>query len=138
MVVSAAVNRTGGKRKNTARESLPDRERQPLLGLRGRRRFLLSRTWPRPFCVLPEESESRVTSEEPVTGWSVSNGAEMWFEILPGLAIMGVCLVIPGVSTAYIQKFSNGGKVRRSTQPRVGFADYRVPLGTVADGGHLQ
>lgn len=88
--------------------------------------------------MLPEESESRVTSEEPVTGWSVSNGAEMWFEILPGLAIMGVCLVIPGVSTAYIQKFSNGGKVRRSTQPRVGFADYRVPLGTVADGGHLQ
>uniref|UniRef100_A0ABK0LIH0 NADH dehydrogenase [ubiquinone] 1 alpha subcomplex subunit 1 n=1 Tax=Rattus norvegicus TaxID=10116 RepID=A0ABK0LIH0_RAT len=37
----------------------------------------------------------------------------MWFEILPGLAIMGVCLVIPGVSTAYIHKFTNGGKEKR-------------------------
>lgn len=73
-----------------------------------------------------------------MTGWSVSNGAEMWFEILPGLAIMGVCLVIPGVSTAYIHKFSNGGKVRRPTRPRVGFPDRIVPLGTVGDGGHLQ
>lgn len=81
-----------------------------------------------------------VTSEEPVTvtGWSVSNGEEMWFEILPGLAIMGVCLVIPGVSTAYIHKFTNGGKVRRPTLPRVGFAVSRVPLGTVGDSGHLR
>lgn len=39
----------------------------------------------------------------------------MWFEILPGLAVMGVCLLIPGVSTAYIHKFTNGGKVRRPT-----------------------
>ncbi|XP_034342317.1 NADH dehydrogenase [ubiquinone] 1 alpha subcomplex subunit 1 [Arvicanthis niloticus] len=37
----------------------------------------------------------------------------MWFEILPGLAIMGVCLIIPGVSTAYIQNFTNGGKEKR-------------------------
>uniref|UniRef100_A0A2K6ENK2 NADH dehydrogenase [ubiquinone] 1 alpha subcomplex subunit 1 n=1 Tax=Propithecus coquereli TaxID=379532 RepID=A0A2K6ENK2_PROCO len=37
----------------------------------------------------------------------------MWFEILPGLAIMGTCLVIPGVATAYIHKFINGGKEKR-------------------------
>ncbi|XP_036049431.1 NADH dehydrogenase [ubiquinone] 1 alpha subcomplex subunit 1-like [Onychomys torridus] len=37
----------------------------------------------------------------------------MWFEILPGLTIMGVCLVIPGVSTVYIHKFTNGGKEKR-------------------------
>ncbi|XP_008842360.1 NADH dehydrogenase [ubiquinone] 1 alpha subcomplex subunit 1 [Nannospalax galili] len=37
----------------------------------------------------------------------------MWFEILPGFAIMGVCLMIPGVATAYIHKFSNGGKEKR-------------------------
>ncbi|XP_049621501.1 NADH dehydrogenase [ubiquinone] 1 alpha subcomplex subunit 1 [Suncus etruscus] len=37
----------------------------------------------------------------------------MWFEILPGLAIMGVCICIPGVATAYIHRFSNGGKEKR-------------------------
>lgn len=65
----------------------------------------------------------------------MSNGAEMWFEILPGLAIMGVCLIIPGVSTAYIQSYTNGGKVRRPSRPRVGFA---VPPGMVGDSGHLR
>jgi len=35
----------------------------------------------------------------------------MWYEILPGFAIMTVCLMIPGVATAQIQKFTNGGKV---------------------------
>lgn len=35
----------------------------------------------------------------------------MWYEILPGFAIMTVCLIIPGVATAQIQKFTNGGKV---------------------------
>lgn len=44
---------------------------------------------------------------------SSSQKTEMWFEILPGLAVMGVCLVIPGVSTAYIHKFTNGGKEKR-------------------------
>ncbi|XP_042558438.1 NADH dehydrogenase [ubiquinone] 1 alpha subcomplex subunit 1 [Dipodomys spectabilis] len=39
----------------------------------------------------------------------------MWFEIVPGLLIMGVCLAIPGVSTSYIHKFSNGGKEKRMT-----------------------
>ncbi|XP_053419753.1 NADH dehydrogenase [ubiquinone] 1 alpha subcomplex subunit 1-like [Nycticebus coucang] len=37
----------------------------------------------------------------------------MWFEILPGLAAMGFCLVIPGVATVYINKFTNGGKEKR-------------------------
>uniref|UniRef100_A0A2K6F028 NADH dehydrogenase [ubiquinone] 1 alpha subcomplex subunit 1 n=1 Tax=Propithecus coquereli TaxID=379532 RepID=A0A2K6F028_PROCO len=37
----------------------------------------------------------------------------MWFEILPGLAIMGTCLVIPGVAIAYIHRFTNGGKEKR-------------------------
>uniref|UniRef100_A0A8I3WDA3 NADH dehydrogenase [ubiquinone] 1 alpha subcomplex subunit 1 n=1 Tax=Callithrix jacchus TaxID=9483 RepID=A0A8I3WDA3_CALJA len=37
----------------------------------------------------------------------------MWFEILPGLAAMGVCLLIPGLSTAYIHKFTNSGKEKR-------------------------
>uniref|UniRef100_A0A8C0W572 NADH dehydrogenase [ubiquinone] 1 alpha subcomplex subunit 1 n=1 Tax=Castor canadensis TaxID=51338 RepID=A0A8C0W572_CASCN len=37
----------------------------------------------------------------------------MWFEILPGLCLMGVCVVIPGVATAYIHKFTNGGKEKR-------------------------
>ncbi|XP_048191946.1 NADH dehydrogenase [ubiquinone] 1 alpha subcomplex subunit 1 [Perognathus longimembris pacificus] len=39
----------------------------------------------------------------------------MWFEIVPGLLIMGTCLVIPGVATAYIQKYTNGGKEKRVT-----------------------
>uniref|UniRef100_A0A5F9DH89 NADH dehydrogenase [ubiquinone] 1 alpha subcomplex subunit 1 n=1 Tax=Oryctolagus cuniculus TaxID=9986 RepID=A0A5F9DH89_RABIT len=37
----------------------------------------------------------------------------MWFEILPGVAIMAVCLSIPGVATAYINKFTNGRKEKR-------------------------
>ncbi|XP_023364879.1 NADH dehydrogenase [ubiquinone] 1 alpha subcomplex subunit 1-like [Otolemur garnettii] len=37
----------------------------------------------------------------------------MWFEILPGLAAMGICLVIPGVVTVYINRFANSGKEKR-------------------------
>ncbi|NP_001126749.1 NADH dehydrogenase [ubiquinone] 1 alpha subcomplex subunit 1 [Pongo abelii] len=37
----------------------------------------------------------------------------MWFEILPGLSVMGVCLLIPGLATAYIHKFTHGGKEKR-------------------------
>ncbi|XP_051020025.1 NADH dehydrogenase [ubiquinone] 1 alpha subcomplex subunit 1-like [Acomys russatus] len=36
--------------------------------------------------------------------------------ILPGLAILGEYLVIPRVSTAYIHKFTNGGKGKRVAQ----------------------
>ncbi|XP_036598751.1 NADH dehydrogenase [ubiquinone] 1 alpha subcomplex subunit 1-like [Trichosurus vulpecula] len=42
----------------------------------------------------------------------------MWFECLPGLAVMGVCLTIPGISTALIQKYSNGGKEKRIARNR--------------------
>ncbi|XP_023367559.1 NADH dehydrogenase [ubiquinone] 1 alpha subcomplex subunit 1-like [Otolemur garnettii] len=34
----------------------------------------------------------------------------MCFKILPGLAIMLACLVIPTVATACIYKFTSGGK----------------------------
>ncbi|KAL6480187.1 hypothetical protein SRHO_G00122720 [Serrasalmus rhombeus] len=37
----------------------------------------------------------------------------MWYEILPGFAIMTACLIIPGVATAEIQKYTNGGKEKR-------------------------
>uniref|UniRef100_A0A4W6FRZ8 NADH dehydrogenase [ubiquinone] 1 alpha subcomplex subunit 1 n=1 Tax=Lates calcarifer TaxID=8187 RepID=A0A4W6FRZ8_LATCA len=37
----------------------------------------------------------------------------MWYEILPGLGIMTACLIIPGVATAYIHRFTNGGKEKR-------------------------
>lgn len=37
----------------------------------------------------------------------------MWYEILPGVGIMAACLMIPGIATAQIHKFTNGGKVRR-------------------------
>ncbi|XP_028815827.1 NADH dehydrogenase [ubiquinone] 1 alpha subcomplex subunit 1 [Denticeps clupeoides] len=37
----------------------------------------------------------------------------MWYEILPGFAIMTACLIIPGVATAQIHKFTNGGKEKR-------------------------
>ncbi|KAF4091436.1 hypothetical protein AMELA_G00036930 [Ameiurus melas] len=37
----------------------------------------------------------------------------MWYEILPGFGIMTACLIIPGVATSYIHKFTNGGKEKR-------------------------
>ncbi|KAM4810094.1 NADH dehydrogenase [ubiquinone] 1 alpha subcomplex subunit 1 [Rhinophrynus dorsalis] len=37
----------------------------------------------------------------------------MWYEILPGYAIMTACLMIPGLSTAWIHRFTNGGKEKR-------------------------
>ncbi|KAI7801902.1 NADH dehydrogenase [ubiquinone] 1 alpha subcomplex subunit 1 [Triplophysa rosa] len=37
----------------------------------------------------------------------------MWYEILPGFAIMTVCLFVPGIATTYIHKFTNGGKEKR-------------------------
>ncbi|KAL8180884.1 UNVERIFIED_CONTAM: NADH dehydrogenase 1 alpha subcomplex subunit 1 ndufa1 [Gekko kuhli] len=37
----------------------------------------------------------------------------MWYEILPCLTIMYVCLAIPGVSTAWIHRYTNGGKEKR-------------------------
>ncbi|XP_003970602.1 NADH dehydrogenase [ubiquinone] 1 alpha subcomplex subunit 1 [Takifugu rubripes] len=40
----------------------------------------------------------------------------MWYEILPGFAIMTVCLAIPGIATAQIHKFTNGGKEKRTAR----------------------
>ncbi|NXJ61597.1 NDUA1 dehydrogenase, partial [Rostratula benghalensis] len=37
----------------------------------------------------------------------------MWYEILPGMAIMGICLTIPGLSTVYMHRLCNGGKEKR-------------------------
>ncbi|KAM6251882.1 NADH dehydrogenase [ubiquinone] 1 alpha subcomplex subunit 1 [Spheniscus humboldti] len=37
----------------------------------------------------------------------------MWYEILPGMAIMGICLTIPGLSTVYMHRWCNGGKEKR-------------------------
>ncbi|XP_025740760.1 NADH dehydrogenase [ubiquinone] 1 alpha subcomplex subunit 1-like [Callorhinus ursinus] len=37
----------------------------------------------------------------------------MWFEILPRIGIMAVCLVIPCIATAHIHRFSNGDKEKR-------------------------
>ncbi|KAM4018943.1 NADH dehydrogenase [ubiquinone] 1 alpha subcomplex subunit 1 [Anomaloglossus baeobatrachus] len=37
----------------------------------------------------------------------------MWYEILPGLGIMTVCLMVPGISTIYINRWTNGGKDKR-------------------------
>ncbi|KAM8954377.1 NADH dehydrogenase [ubiquinone] 1 alpha subcomplex subunit 1 [Pelodytes ibericus] len=37
----------------------------------------------------------------------------MWYEILPSFGIMTACLMIPGISTLWIHRFSNGGKEKR-------------------------
>ncbi|XP_073417047.1 NADH dehydrogenase [ubiquinone] 1 alpha subcomplex subunit 1 [Dendrobates tinctorius] len=37
----------------------------------------------------------------------------MWYEILPGLALMAGCLMVPGLSTIYINRWTNGGKDKR-------------------------
>uniref|UniRef100_UPI00253FA181 NADH dehydrogenase [ubiquinone] 1 alpha subcomplex subunit 1 n=1 Tax=Euleptes europaea TaxID=460621 RepID=UPI00253FA181 len=37
----------------------------------------------------------------------------MWYEILPALTVMYVCLTIPGLSTTWIQRYTNGGKEKR-------------------------
>lgn len=35
----------------------------------------------------------------------------MWYEILPGMAIMGVCLSVPGFATILMHRVCHGGKV---------------------------
>ena len=61
----------------------------------------------------PEEIEAG----SPLGTWKgvfgLRNGVAMWFEVLPGIAVMGVCLFIPGMATARIHRFSNGGKEKR-------------------------
>ena len=40
-------------------------------------------------------------------------GVAMWLEVLPGIAVMGMCLFIPEMATAHIHRFSNRGKEKR-------------------------
>ncbi|XP_067404270.1 NADH dehydrogenase [ubiquinone] 1 alpha subcomplex subunit 1 [Emydura macquarii macquarii] len=40
----------------------------------------------------------------------------MWYEILPGVAIMGLFLTIPGVSLTHIHRYWNGGKEKRTAR----------------------
>ncbi|XP_071614303.1 NADH dehydrogenase [ubiquinone] 1 alpha subcomplex subunit 1 [Heliangelus exortis] len=47
------------------------------------------------------------------TGGDPGAAARMWYEILPGMAIMGICLSIPGLSTIFMHRLSNGGKEKR-------------------------
>ncbi|NXH25929.1 NDUA1 dehydrogenase, partial [Myiagra hebetior] len=37
----------------------------------------------------------------------------MWYEILPGMAIMGVCLSVPGFATVLMHRVCHGGKEKR-------------------------
>ncbi|XP_062380457.1 NADH dehydrogenase [ubiquinone] 1 alpha subcomplex subunit 1 [Sardina pilchardus] len=37
----------------------------------------------------------------------------MWYEIIPGFAVMTVCLMIPGIATNLIHKVTNGYKEKR-------------------------
>ncbi|KAG7265950.1 hypothetical protein CRUP_025864 [Coryphaenoides rupestris] len=40
----------------------------------------------------------------------------MWYEILPGLGIMTAFLIIPGLATIHLNKFTNGGKEKRAAR----------------------
>ncbi|XP_010135858.1 PREDICTED: NADH dehydrogenase [ubiquinone] 1 alpha subcomplex subunit 1, partial [Buceros rhinoceros silvestris] len=46
----------------------------------------------------------------------------------PGMAIMGVCLSIPGLSTVFMHRWLNGGKVSAGRGDRAAYA----PLFTLA------
>ncbi|KAL4631593.1 NADH dehydrogenase ubiquinone 1 alpha subcomplex subunit 1 [Arapaima gigas] len=39
----------------------------------------------------------------------------MWFEILPSFAAVAVCLMIPGIAMAHMNRLTNGGKEKRIT-----------------------
>lgn len=49
------------------------------------------------------------------TGTDTSTG-RMWYEILPGMAIMGACLSIPGMATVFMHRLCHGGKVSGGRQ----------------------
>ncbi|XP_029097133.1 NADH dehydrogenase [ubiquinone] 1 alpha subcomplex subunit 1 isoform X1 [Monodon monoceros] len=55
----------------------------------------------------------------------------MWFEILPGIAVMAVCLFIPGMATARIHRFTNGSK-------RLAERSRREPYSTLARNSWLE
>ncbi|XP_014838302.1 PREDICTED: NADH dehydrogenase [ubiquinone] 1 alpha subcomplex subunit 1 [Poecilia mexicana] len=37
----------------------------------------------------------------------------MWYEILPAFGLMTACMIIPGILTTHIHKFTNGGNEKR-------------------------
>ena len=45
--------------------------------------------------------------------FGLGNGGAMWFEVFPRIAVVDVCLFVPGMATARIHRFSNGGKEKR-------------------------
>uniref|UniRef100_A0A8C7C9T5 NADH dehydrogenase [ubiquinone] 1 alpha subcomplex subunit 1 n=1 Tax=Neovison vison TaxID=452646 RepID=A0A8C7C9T5_NEOVI len=93
-------------------------ERAPALSPGGPRRFLPRRARPRPAGWLPRSllgrGRGRVTfNRAGKEGFGVGRRGAMWFEILPGIGVMAVCLVIPSIATAHIHRFTNGGKEKR-------------------------
>ncbi|XP_063793404.1 NADH dehydrogenase [ubiquinone] 1 alpha subcomplex subunit 1 [Pseudophryne corroboree] len=59
----------------------------------------------------------------------------MWYEILPGFAIMLGCLTIPGLSTVYIHRWTNGGKEKRVA--RLPYQWYLMKRDERVSGEHL-
>ncbi|CAM9720476.1 NADH dehydrogenase [ubiquinone] 1 alpha subcomplex subunit 1 [Lethenteron reissneri] len=45
----------------------------------------------------------------------------MWYEILPGLAVMTVALMVPGFTTMFLQRASSGWKEKRVVSDSFGF-----------------
>ncbi|CAM5140817.1 unnamed protein product [Eretmochelys imbricata] len=63
-------------------------------------------------CAFAELGEAR-SSEAVGGGGAARAGAGMWYEILPGVAVMCLCLTVPGVSLTHIHRYLNGGKEKR-------------------------
>ncbi|OCT65966.1 NADH dehydrogenase [ubiquinone] 1 alpha subcomplex subunit 1 [Xenopus laevis] len=59
----------------------------------------------------------------------------MWYEILPGYAIMTACLMVPGLATAWIHRFTNGGKEKRIA--RFDYQWYLMERDKRVSGKHL-
>ncbi|XP_033619370.1 NADH dehydrogenase [ubiquinone] 1 alpha subcomplex subunit 1-like [Fukomys damarensis] len=56
------------------------------------------------------QSQSPLKLQE---GFGLGNHAEIWFEILPRLVIMGKCLLVPREVTVHIHNFTNRSKEKR-------------------------
>lgn len=118
-VVRSAASRDKNRRlkKGCGSSSVREPRRAPLLSPAAPRRFLRRRTRPRPTRAPRRASGEGIKVGSPLRGWeegfSLGNRVAMWFEILPGIAVMAACLFIPGMATAHIHKFTNGGKEKR-------------------------
>lgn len=65
-------------------------------------------------------SRRRGSGTDSSTGSGTGTGG-MWYEILPGMAVMGACLSIPGMATIFMHRLCYGGKVSAGRQvPRSG------------------